>query len=496
MWDRIMRKAPFIAKTTTDESARRATRRSKRRPAIESLETRQLLTASLAPIADVVAPAGQGYQLTLDGSGTSSPRQIFTASSDNPNIKVNVANGQFWTLDVLHLAEGPDDVTIMNESMTFQFFPEIAPNTVDRITNFSNTGYYTNTGRFFPRIVDGFVAQGGSNSPTSTASQSGVPAIGIEVAPEVAFNSFGQLAMANTGAPNSSDAQFFITFGPQTALDYKYTIFGQQVAGLETLEKLSQVKVHSNGATPPEISVPDNPVTITASTISDDNPNGALLIDTTAAAPGETAHIQVTATDPTDGTTVVRTFTVYTPEITGAVRQIDNVLIATPKPQPRNFRGTNTIEVRQAPAPTIPPTERLQVFVNGKLDANQPDPFSITQLIVAGSKASDKLTISNDVTVPATMNGGLGGRKNIVTAGGGPSIVHGWFGHNTLAGGEGPNILIGREGRARFRPSPSTLQVFAGEARGHSSNGLPRRPIGTYYRFVNGHLVPVSRIKP
>jgi len=496
MWDRIMRKAPFIAKASASESARRAPRRSKRRLAMEPLETRELLTASLAPIADVVSPVGQGYQLTLDGSGTTSPRQIFTASSDNPNIKVNVAKGQFWTINVQHLAESADDVTILNEPMTFQFFPEIAPNTVERITNFSNTGYYTTTGRFFPRILDGFVAQGGSNSPTSTASQSGVPPIGIEVAPQVAFNSFAQLAMANTGAPNSSDAQFFITFGPQPALDYKYTIFGQQVAGLDTLAKLSQVKVHSNGATPPEVSVPDNPVTITGSFISDTNPNGALLIDTTAAAPGEQAHIQVTATDPTDGSTVVRTFTVYTPANTGAVRQVDNVLIATPKPQPRNFRGTNTIEVRQVPAPTILPSEKLQVFVNGVLDENQPDPFSLVQLVVAGSKASDKLTIANDVTVPATMSGGLGGRRNVVTAGGGPSIVHGWYGHSTLVGGEGDNILIGREGRARFRPSPSTLQVFAGEARGHSSNGQPRRPVGTYYRFVNGHLVPVSRIKP
>ena len=495
MWNRIFRMAPIVANGQTGESSRRAAR-SKRRPIMESLETRQLLTASLAPIADVTAPVGQGYQLTLDGSGTTSPRQIFTASSDNPNIKVNVAQGQFWTINVQHLADGPDDVTIMNEPMTFQFFPEVAPNTVERITNFSNTGYYTTTGRFFPRILSGFVAQGGSNSPTSTASQSGVPPIGIEVAPQVAFNSFAQLAMANTGAPNSSDAQFFITFGPQTSLNYNYTIFGQQVAGLDTLAKLSQVQVHSNGANPPEISVPDNPVTITGSFISDTNPNGALSIDTTAAGPGEKANIQVIATDPTDGSTAVQTFTVYTPADTGTVRQINNVLIATPKPQPRNFRGTNTIEVRQAPAPTIPPSERLQVYVNGVLDSNQPDPNSLVQLVVAGSKANDKLTISNDVTVPATLSGGMAGRRNVVTAGGGYSIVHGWFGHNTLVGGEGPNILIGRENRARFRPSPSTLQVFAGEARGHSTNGQPRRPIGTYYRFVNGHLVPVSQLKP
>ena len=73
--------------------------------------------------------------------------------------------------------------------------------------------------------------------------------IGIEVDPSVDFSSYGQLAMANTGEPNSSDAQFFVTFGPQPALNQKYTIFGQQVSGFDTLEKLSQVAVSANPAT-------------------------------------------------------------------------------------------------------------------------------------------------------------------------------------------------------------------------------------------------------
>ena len=38
-----------------------------------------------------------------------------------------------------------------------------------------------------------------------------------------------------------------------------------------------------------------NPLTITSATISSNNPNGTLLIDTTQALPGETATIIVTA---------------------------------------------------------------------------------------------------------------------------------------------------------------------------------------------------------
>ena len=267
MWHRILRRNPFLASLQASGKAWRAARRPGRRPALESLEGRRLMTASLAPIGDVSAPAGQGYQLTLDGSAGGATDQIFTATSDNPNIKVAVADGQFWTINVQHLSSGAGDPTIINEPMTFQFFPDVAPQTVDRITNFSNSGYYVSTGRFFPRILAGFVAQGGSTSATSTASEpSGVPAINIEVNPAVAFSSYGQLAMANSGPGATNDAQFFVTFGPQSSLNQKYTIFGQQVSGFDTLEKLSQVKV--SPAAGGENSVPDTPVTITGSTIS------------------------------------------------------------------------------------------------------------------------------------------------------------------------------------------------------------------------------------
>jgi cyclophilin family peptidyl-prolyl cis-trans isomerase len=157
------------------------------------------------------------------------------------------------------------------------------------------------------------VAQGGSTSATSTASSSGVAPIATEIVQQLNFSGTSQLAMANTGAPVSTDAQFFITYGPQTSLDYNYTLFGQLISGQSTMKDLSMVTVHTNGATPPEISVPDSPVTITSATLSSQNPNGVLLIDTTSATQaGQTANITVTAKDPTDGTTVTRTFKVTT----------------------------------------------------------------------------------------------------------------------------------------------------------------------------------------
>ena len=47
--------------------------RRNRRPVTEVLEDRQLLTASLQPIADLSVPAQLGYQVVLDGSGNTNP---------------------------------------------------------------------------------------------------------------------------------------------------------------------------------------------------------------------------------------------------------------------------------------------------------------------------------------------------------------------------------------------------------------------------------------
>ena len=123
--------------------SRPGSKHSRRQPLVEVLEGRQLLTASLAPIANVTVPAQLGYQLPLDGSGTTDPSQTFTATSSNPDIKVSVAQGQFWTLTVSHTAANSSDVTINNESMTFQLFGDLTPRRSLGSPTLTNDGYYT-----------------------------------------------------------------------------------------------------------------------------------------------------------------------------------------------------------------------------------------------------------------------------------------------------------------------------------------------------------------
>ena len=191
-----------------------------------------------------------------------------------------MAQGQFWTITVSHQAANGSDVTIDHETMTFQLFGDLTPQTVARITTLTSDGYYTSgfpgqtppvaAGQYIPRITSvassGFSAiQGGSSSPTSTASSSGISPIATEPVQQLAFTGQYQIAMANTGQPDSTDAQFFITTGVlsqslQKAFDFNYTIFGQLVSGQQTLSDLSKVAVQTNSFG--ELSQPITPVTI------------------------------------------------------------------------------------------------------------------------------------------------------------------------------------------------------------------------------------------
>ena len=329
MWQRLGIGGSVLRPDVVDPRTGSRGRRN-RRPVTEVLEDRQLLTASLQSIADLSVPAQLGAQVVLDGSGNTNPSQTYTVTSDNPDIPVSVAQGPYWTLTVSHQAANASDVAIDNQSFTFQLFQDLAPNTVNRIVNLNNLSsgnFYTTQGKYLPRIIKGFMAQGGSTSATSTASSSGYQPISTEPVQQLAFTGQAQLAMANTGQPNSTDAQFFITnavqpTATQQALDFGYTIIGQLVAGQQTLVNLSNVAVQKSSTN--ELSLPINPVTITAATLSSTNVNGVVHVDTTSARAGETAHITVTATDPQDGSQVTRTFAVTVSAYNGPTQPLIN----------------------------------------------------------------------------------------------------------------------------------------------------------------------------
>src|SRR4051794_26000883 len=91
--------------------------RRESRPHVETLEGRQLLAASLAPIGNITVPALQGYQVPLNG-GTG-PRQTYSVTSSNPDVQATVAQGKFLTLNVTHTAASASDVSFSGP-LTFQ----------------------------------------------------------------------------------------------------------------------------------------------------------------------------------------------------------------------------------------------------------------------------------------------------------------------------------------------------------------------------------------
>ena len=299
------------------ETSSRRRVRLDRRPVIEALEGRQLMTASIEPIADVTSPQYQGYQVPIVAGTTH--QQTYTVTSDNPGVKASITQGRFLTVGVSHTAASATDVTV-NGTMTFQLFDDFTPITTSMITSLVNgtatnlssnvsagTNFYV--GKVFHRVASNFptpstyIVQGGSVNGDGAGSAFATP-FPDEFAQSVAFTGTGQLAMANTGA-DTNDSQFFITTGSPQTLSYHHTIFGQIVAGQDILTQLTQVDTGSTSST-----TPTNPITITSAAVSDVNPNGVIHLDTTVAPVGAIANVTVTGTDVTDNTTASQTFQV------------------------------------------------------------------------------------------------------------------------------------------------------------------------------------------
>jgi len=132
--------------------------------------------------------------------------------------------------------------------------PDLAIQTVNSFIFLAREGYFN--GVTFHRVIrdvpdnQDFMAQGGD----ATGTGSGGPGYNLpdEFSPDVPFER-GTVAMANTGAPNSSGSQFFITYNDkfQSALNGRYTVFGTVTEGMEVVESLTPRNPDTDPAAPP-----------------------------------------------------------------------------------------------------------------------------------------------------------------------------------------------------------------------------------------------------
>lgn len=129
--------------------------------------------------------------------------------------------------------------------MVIEFWPEVAPKTVENFKKLARDGFYDGTA--FHRIVKGFMIQGGDPLTKDPSKEDlwGTGDPGYKISAE--FNNRpherGVISMARSAQPDSAGSQFFICHGPAPFLDGKYTAFGKLVKGDDVLEKIANTPV-------------------------------------------------------------------------------------------------------------------------------------------------------------------------------------------------------------------------------------------------------------
>lgn len=174
----------------------------------------------------------------------------------------------------LEAVKSGDIVAVMHTNMgdiEIKLFPEQAPKTVENFTTHAKNDYYN--GIIFHRVIKDFMIQGGDPTGTGMGGESiWGRSFEDEFTPEL-HNLRGALCMANAG-PNTNGSQFFIVqasdvpsnmleqmkdladngFPPEITetyakmggtpwLDFRHTVFGQVVNGMDVVDAIANVQV-------------------------------------------------------------------------------------------------------------------------------------------------------------------------------------------------------------------------------------------------------------
>ena len=149
-------------------------------------------------------------------------------------------------------------------------FPDAAPKAVENFVTHAKNGYYN--GIIFHRVIPDFMIQGGDPTGTGRGGES-IWGKSFEDEFSVDYHNIrGALSMANAG-PGTNGSQFFIVQAKEVSedmisqleqladrgfptecvedykalggtpwLDYRHTVFGQVVDGMDTVDKIAEVE--------------------------------------------------------------------------------------------------------------------------------------------------------------------------------------------------------------------------------------------------------------
>lgn len=191
---------------------------------------RRSLYLAIAAVLIVVIVVGAIAASGLTGNGgstnpTASPTPTST-TSDDPYVNS--------TYVFFHTSMGNFTVQLRNDM----------PITTGNFIKLVREGVYT--GSTFHRVMKDFMIQGGI--PGNGQSVSTIQ----DEFTSTNHNSYGTIAMANTGQPNSGSSQFFINTVDNTnryaSFDSTYVAFGKVIYGMENVMAISNVATNANDA--------------------------------------------------------------------------------------------------------------------------------------------------------------------------------------------------------------------------------------------------------
>jgi peptidyl-prolyl cis-trans isomerase B (cyclophilin B) len=117
-----------------------------------------------------------------------------------------------------------------------RFFPEDAPNTVRSFIKLTREGFYN--GLTFHRVVPNYMLVGGCPEGDGT----GGPGYTLEVEPSDRNHKRGVVGLLHPPMlPNNGGSQFYIMLRDDFRMDGAYTIFGEVISGMETLDRISDL---------------------------------------------------------------------------------------------------------------------------------------------------------------------------------------------------------------------------------------------------------------
>ncbi len=137
-------------------------------------------------------------------------------------------------------------ITTTEGEMVIEFWPEVAPKTVENFKTLARKGFYDGT--CFHRIIKGFMIQGGDPLTRDAHREdewgTGGPGHTIKAEFNDRSHQRGVISMARSSNPDSAGSQFFICDGNASFLDRQYTAFGQLIKGDDVLEKIATTPTH------------------------------------------------------------------------------------------------------------------------------------------------------------------------------------------------------------------------------------------------------------